>query len=83
MAGFQLGQTARITAVVAEHVTGTEEVIVWISGCTVPCQIKPTEKVEVGDPSVSMLRSSASASKLWRSGVRGKTLTIHPKYAVR
>jgi hypothetical protein len=81
VASFELGQTAKITCVVAGHVPGTDRVIVWIRGCSVPCHIRPAGKVEVGDTLELDAEIVGVGKRALALKCQGQTLTVRPKHA--
>jgi hypothetical protein len=80
-ASFELGQTAKITCVVAGHIAGTDRVIVWIRGCTLPFHVRPAGKVEIGDTLELDAEIVGVGKKALALKCQGQTLTIRPKHA--
>jgi len=81
VASFELGQTAKITCVVAGYVAGTDKVVVWIMGCSVPCHIRPAERVEIGDKLELDAQVVGVGRKALALKCQGQTLTVHPPCA--
>jgi hypothetical protein len=81
VARFELGQKAKVTGIVAEHVPGTDHVVVWIRGCSVPCQVRPADKVKIGDTLELDAEIVGVGKKALALKCQGQTLTVNPKYA--